>query len=116
MRVSPAYSDEALLLDLVAVYRELGGITYSLYSDFGAYNVKTLCERFGSFGKACAIANILPGRDARKHEPKVIRSCIGCDVPFASPKSDPSCRRCERCKRSIKTTQEVMEGWETVGG
>lgn len=110
-------TDEELLLDLVAVHRESGHLSYSLYAELGAYNVRTIVHRFGSFGKACAIINIAPGKDAAKHEPKVIRTCIGCDVPFASPKDDPSCRRCPRCKRNQHAWgREVAGGWEKVAG
>lgn len=110
-------TDEELLLDLVAVHREIGSMSYSLYADFGHHNVKTIASRFGSFGKACAIVNITPGRDLQKHEPKVIRTCIGRDVPFASPKDDPSCRRCSHCKESIREGHyAVADEWAEVAG
>lgn len=110
-------TDEELLLDLVAVHREAGRMSYSLYVERGSYNIKTLVSRFGSFGKACAITNIAPGRGPAKHEPKVIRTCIGCDVPFASPKDDPSCRRCSHCKESIREGHyAVADDWAEVAG
>lgn len=110
-------TDEELLLDLVAVHRDIGHLSYSLYAEMGAYHVKTITNRFGSFGKACAIVNIKPGKDAPRHEPKVIPTCVGCDVPFESPKDDPSCRRCKICKRNQHAWgREVKEGWEVMAG
>lgn len=117
MTTPKAPTDEELLLDLVMVHREIGSLSYSLYADLGKHNVKTVAHRFGSFGKACAIVNITPGRDLPKREPKVIRTCLCCDVPFASPKNDPSCRRCPRCKKNfLSWGKEVADGWAKVAG
>lgn len=112
--MSQTPTNEALLLDIVTLHRDLGQMSYTLYVEAGSYNIRTICHRFGSFGKACAIVNIQPGRDAPRHEPKVIRTCIGCDVPFASPKNDPSCRRCPTCRNNLQWTREVPDGWEVI--
>lgn len=114
MKCTGDYSDEELLLDLQRVYHEVGRVSYVLYGCYGAYSGQTLVKRFGSFAQACAIVNIKPGREGARQEPKVIRTCIGCDAPFASPKADPSCRRCATCRQAVSNREDVPDGWEVV--
>lgn len=110
-------TNEEIIADMVALYHELGYLTYSAYRVYTIYGEGIAERRFGSWSNACKIANIPATRKSKRLIPMTTTTCLSCDEWFDRPADDPSCRRCPRCKRNLQAWgREVSEGWEKVAG
>ena len=105
-------TNEELIADMLAVYHELGYLTYSAYRVYGFYAEGIAERRFGTWARACQIANIPMTR--KRLVPMVTTRCIHCDEWFDRPKDDPSHRRCKTCRTALQFAKPVWEGWEVV--
>lgn len=112
MRTTP--TNEELIADMLAVYHELGYLTYSAYRTYGLYSDGIVARRFGTWSRACQIANIPMTRCSKKIVPMTTTTCLSCDEWFDRPVDDKSCRRCKVCRNNLQWTKPVQEGWETI--
>lgn len=107
-------TDEEIIADMLAIYHELGYLTQSAYRTYGLYSEGIAERRFGTWARACQIANIPLTRRSKRLVPMTTTRCIHCDEWFDRPKDDPSCRRCKTCRRNQQYVKPVQEGWETI--
>ncbi len=108
-------TNEEIIADMLAVYQELGYLTYCGYTTYGLYNSHMARRRFGTWEHACHVANIPTTRKSSKVVAMTTTRCLSCDEWFDRPKDDKSCRRCKVCKRNLVWKQEAIgEGWEMV--
>lgn len=102
-------TNEELIADMLAIYHELGYLTHSAYRVYGFYAEGIAERRFGTWSRACQIANIPMTRRSKRLVPMVTTRCITCDEWFDRPKDDPSHRRCKTCRRNQQWVQPVNE-------
>lgn len=102
-------TNEELIADLIAVYHEMGYLTYSLYRTYGLYSDGKIVRRFGSWAQALQIANIPMRRESKKIVPMTTTVCLSCDEWFDRPTDDPSCRRCKSCRLKLQAAKSIDE-------
>lgn len=114
MRETTTPTNEEVIADMLAIYHELGYLTYSSYRTYGLYSEGIAERRFGTWRRACEIANIPMTRRSKRLIPMVTTRCLNCDEWFDRPTDDKSCRRCKTCRKAAQWMQPVQEGWETI--
>ncbi len=112
MKQSP--TDEEIIADMVALYHELGYLTYSAFRTYTIYGEQLPLRRFGSWDNACQIANIPKTRKSKRLIPMTTTTCLSCDEWFDRPADDKSCRKCKTCRTNAQWAKPVQEGWETI--
>ena len=112
MKIQP--TDEELVADMLAVYHELGYLTYSAYRTYGLYSEGTAERRFGTWSRACQIANIPMTRRSKRIIPMVTTRCVNCAEWFDRPKDDKSHRRCKSCRTALQWAKPVNEEFSYV--
>jgi len=112
--MKPIPTNEEVIADMLAIYHELGYLTHSSYRTYGLYSEGIAERRFGTWKRACEIANIPMTRRSKRLIPMVTTRCVNCDEWFDRPKDDKSHRRCKTCRKAAQWVQPVQEGWETI--
>lgn len=107
-------TNEEIIADMLAVYHELGYLTHSAYRVYGFYAEGIAERRFGTWSRACQIANIPMTRRSKKVVALTTTRCVNCDEWFDRPKDDPSHRRCKTCRTAAQFANPIGEGWEQV--
>lgn len=114
MRSDTNPTNEEVMADMLAVYHELGYLTYNAYRVYGLYTKGIAERRFGTWRRACEIANIPPTRRSKRIIPMVTTRCVNCDEWFDRPQDDKSHRRCKTCRTALQYAKPVNEEFAYV--
>ena len=107
-------TNEEIVADMLAIYHELGYLTHSAYRVYGFYAEGIAERRFGTWGRACQIANIPMTRRSKRLVPMTTTRCITCDEWFDRPKDDPSHRLCKTCRKALQYAKPLNEEFAYV--